>query len=68
MTETPTYYRPRDPEDTFGLIDQLVADGLLVPVVRCEHGNIDGHWMDTSIVNYSSTNWCPGAAVGEETP
>lgn len=33
----------------------------VVPVERCEHGNIDGHyWLD----GYGHASGCPGAGIG----
>lgn len=57
---------------TEGLDDKalLFIEGCVEPAKPCEHGKYDGHFIDTEVGGYVSysTNWCPGAAVGEETP
>ena len=61
-------------------VDEWIADGVLVPVERCEHGNIDGHWyigygtqtitdgIDgpevARIEHHPGEYWCPGAGIG----
>jgi len=53
--------------------DMREMAATFVPVVPCEHGNIDRHctieaWVSpyTGVLNEGV--WCPGAVVGEDTP
>ena len=34
----------------------------MVPVERCEHGKIDGHWIVR--LDKMEDDWCPGAGIG----
>ena len=59
---------------------RMMERGVLVPVERCEHGNIDGHWFVgygtqtitdgidgpevARIENHPGEYWCPGAGIG----
>ena len=45
----------------------LVDEGYLVLVEPCEHGNYTDHIVDV-LAGGALIEWCPGAAVGEETP
>ena len=66
MTEPTTYYRIDESliDGDYGLdLHLLKKGGVLVPVVPCEHGNIDPHNPE-----HATCYECPGAAVGEETP
>lgn len=42
------------------LIERMIDAGVLVPVERCKHRKIDGHWVTAAL-------WCPGAGIGGET-
>ena len=41
---------------------ELQSEGVLVPVERCEHGNLDGHWIQHKYPK--EWEWCPGAGIG----
>ena len=47
--------------------DGIAFEGVLVPVVPCEHGNYARHIVRQNF-STSKYEWCSGAAVGEETP
>ena len=63
----------RDEGPSLGaIIRRGIQVGVLVPVPPCIHGRYDGHWGPRYTgPNYDSDiqvrNWCPGAAVGEDT-
>ena len=65
----PTLYQPdfdRMYDDERQMFDVIVKNGRLVPVKRCEHGNIDPHI--TFINEHGSVTVlkqeCPGAGIG----
>lgn len=39
--------------------------GVLVPVVRCKHGNIDPHYVTGPIDLPDTGKMCPGAGIGD---
>jgi len=43
----------------------LVEAGTLVPVERCEHGNIDPHWCPYSEYSDPGMRRCQGARIGD---
>ena len=62
MSEPTLYRDTTDNYDDKEMVAYLVTHEALVPVERCEHGNIDPH-----IVFYTDgTPWhgCPGAGIG----
>jgi hypothetical protein len=44
-------------------IAELLHDGVLVPVERCEHGNHDKHFVKNPYSTITGS-WCPGAGIG----
>jgi len=49
--------------DTEDMRQELIEDGVLVPVERCEHGEIDKHrlgYFDTLEGGFMG-EWCPGS-------
>ena len=60
MSEPTLYRKPTDAEV---FADEVAWDETgMVPVERCEHGNIDRHFV-VSPMRHSDT-WCPGAGIG----
>ena len=52
--------------------EAVIIRSVLTLIVPCEHGNYDGHWGPSYTgPNYDGDiqmrNWCPGAAVKEDT-
>ena len=49
-------------------VDDAIQDGVLVPVERCEHGNVFPHiiheWIAPSGTKLINGIWCPGAGIG----
>ena len=43
----------------------LVEAGTLVPVKRCEHGNIFRHIIDRPEKQGFVIEWCPGVKIGD---
>ena len=73
MNEPTTYYRIDEEAWTVKSRDWtrwMKEQGVLVPVVPCEHGNTNRHIVDSDHCLYTDETheWCPGAAVGEDTP
>ena len=63
MTE-PTLYQERPGPLTWDqelALAELQSEGVLVPVERCEHGNVYPH--STCYVD-GEHEWCPGAGIG----
>ena len=62
----PTLYQPdldRMYDDERQMFDGLVKYGRLVPVERCDHGNIDPH-ISKPGGGLFPAEWCPGAGIG----
>ena len=65
----PTLYRvyigPGWVSDPMDVVNDLIDEGVLVPVERCEHGNIDRHLVWTQLgATQGESSWCPGAGIG----
>ena len=66
-------YRDATPPNEFSprgaWVHDLVEMGLLVPVERCEHGNIDPHLIEigegVSELTGVYAGRCPGAGIGD---
>ena len=71
MSELTTYRINKDYHDQtkFRFIENAIAEGVLVPVVPCEHGNIDPHiyvCRGRSGDEMPHDEDCPGAGNGDE--
>ena len=42
------------------LRDRLIREGVLVPVLPCTHGKLDGHM----VTHFNTASWCRGAGIG----
>ena len=59
-----TEYDDIDPRRV--IVDDLIDQGVLVPVKRCKHKRIDGHTMRKAANPGWENEWCPGAGIGED--
>lgn len=63
-----TVYRPKQGEKavhTRCAVQSNCCLSDMVPVERCKHGNIDGHWTIQAI-DYTDRRWCHGAGIGDK--
>ena len=64
MSET-TLYQIDKTHQSWRMIEKYIDAGVLVPVERCEHGNIDGHEIYRVGVVEHEIDWCDGAGIGD---